>query len=90
MPQVDYKTSLIQLKLLPINLYNELHDLLTFCKIVADQYNFDWKRHITPIEETSLRTTTSSPFYLPKIEGTKAKTIFCTELFNFTEVYREL
>ena len=38
---VDYKTRLIQLKLLPINLYIEMHDLLTFCKIVADQYNFD-------------------------------------------------
>ena len=36
--QVDYKTCLIQLKLLPINLYIEMHDLLTFCKIVADQY----------------------------------------------------
>ena len=47
----------------------EMHDLLTFCKIVADQYNFDCKRHITPIEKSSLKTTTSSPFYLPKIRN---------------------
>ena len=50
-----------------------MHDLLTFCKIVADQNNFDWKRHITPIEKSSLRTTTSSPFYLPKIRRGKSK-----------------
>ena len=50
-----------------------MHDLLTFCKIVADQYNFDWKRHITPIEKSSLRTTTSSPFYPPKIRKSKSK-----------------
>ena len=71
--QVDYKTRLIQLKLLPIDLYIEMHDILTFYKIVADQYNFDWKRHITPIEKSSLRTTTSSLFYLPKIRRSKSK-----------------
>ena len=65
-----------------------MHDLLIFCKKVADQYNFDWKRHITPIEKSSLRTTTSSPFYLPKKGGAKAKTIFGTELFKFTDDYR--
>ena len=74
--QVDYKTRLIQLKLLPINIYIEMHDLLTFCKIVGDQYNFDWKRHITPIEKSSLRTTTSSPFYLTKIRRSKSKDNF--------------
>ena len=74
--QVDYKTRLIQLKLLPNNLYIEMHDLLTFFKIVADQYNFGWKRHITPIEKSSLRTTTSSPFYLPKIRSSKSKDNF--------------
>ena len=67
---------MIQLKLLPINLYIEMHDLLTFCKIVADQCNFDWKNHITPIEKSSLRTTTSSPFYLPKMRRSKSKDIF--------------
>ena len=71
--QVDYKTRLIQQKLLPISLYIEMHHLLTFCRIVADQYNFDWKKHITPIEKSSLRTTTSSPFYLPKIRRSKSK-----------------
>ena len=71
--QVDYKTRLIQLKLLSINLYIEMHDLLTFCKIVVDQYNFDWKRHITAIEKMSLRTTTSSAFYLPKKRRSKSK-----------------
>ena len=50
--QVDYKTRLIQLKLLPIDLYIEMHDLLTFCKLVAHQYNFDWKRHITLLKKT--------------------------------------
>ena len=74
--QVDYKTRLIQLKLLPFNLYIEIQDLLTFCKIVADQYNFDWKRHTTPIEKSSLRTTTSSPFYLTKIRRSKSKDNF--------------
>ena len=74
--QVDYKTRSIQLKLLPIILYIEMHDLLTFYKIVADQYNFDWKRHITPIDKSSLRTTTSSLFYLPKIRRSKSKDNF--------------
>ena len=87
--QVDYKTRLIQLKLLPIKIYIEMHDLLTFCKKVADQYNFDWKKHINPIEKNSLETTTTSPFYLPKIRRSKTKN-FGTELFNFTEDYREL
>ena len=41
--QEYYKTRLIQLKLLPVNFYIEMHDILIFCKIVADQYNFDWK-----------------------------------------------
>ena len=58
------------------NLYIEMHDSITYCKIVADQYNFDRKRHITPIEKSSLRTTTSSPFYLPKIRRGKSKDNF--------------
>ena len=74
--QVYYKTRLIQLKLLPINLYIEKHDLPFFCKIVADQYNFDWKRHITPIEKCSLRKTKSPPFYLPKTRKSKYKDHF--------------
>ena len=73
--QEDYKTRFIQLKLLPFNLYIEMHDLPT-CKIVADPYNFDWKRHITLIEKSSLRSTTSSPFYLPKIKRSKSKDNF--------------
>ena len=80
--QVDVKTRLIQLKLLPINLYIEMHHLLT-CKIVADQYNFDWTRHITPIEKSSLRTTTSSPFYLPKIRRSKSKDNFWYRTLQF-------
>ena len=86
--QVDYKTRLIQQKLLPISLYIEMHHLLT-CRIVADQYNFDWKRHITPIEKSSLRTTTSSPFYLPKMRS-KSKDNFRYRTLQITEVYREL
>ena len=74
--QVHYKTRLIQLKLLPINLYIEVHDSLTFFKIVADQYNFDREKHITPFEKSSLRTTTSSPFYLPKVRRGKSKDNF--------------
>ena len=74
--QVDYKTRLIQLKLLPIDLYIEMHVLQTFCKLVADQYNSDWRRHITAIEKSSLRTTTSSPLYLPKIGRSKSKDNF--------------
>ena len=88
--QVDYKTGLIQLKLLPINLYIEMHDLLTFCKIVADQYNFDWKRHITLIEKSSLRTTTSSPFNLPKIRRSKNKDNFWYRTLQLHRNYREL
>ena len=57
-------------------LYIEKQDSLTFCKRVADQYNFDWKKHITPIEKSSLRTTTSTTFYLPKIRRSKSKDKF--------------
>ena len=81
--KVDYKTRLIQLELLPIILCIEMRELLNFCKIVADQYNFDWKRHITPIEKNSLRTTTSSPFYLPKIRRSKSKDNFWYKTLQF-------
>ena len=61
----------------------ELADLIK----VADQYNFDWKRHITPIEKRSPRTTTSSPFYLPKIGRSKSKDNFW---YRTLELHRRL
>ena len=82
-----YIDRLVKLKLLPLSLYIEMHDILLFAAIINNNYDFDWSQHILFSNDHGYytRTTASCRLQVPKLRLSKSNQNFwlqCARLAN--------
>ena len=70
-----YTDRLLKLNILPISIYLELLDLLTFSRILNDQYNFEWHSALMYAPDRKTRSGTRT-FEVKKIKLSKSRINF--------------
>ena len=58
-PGQTYKQKLTKLKLLPLSLYEEMHDLLTLSSIINNKFDINWHEYIGFSQYTGTRRASS-------------------------------
>ena len=81
---IPYKCRLQKLKMLPLSLYTEMHDLLLFISIVRNNYEIDINQYAESTK-SSTRQKERNEYQIPKTRLKKTNSDFfirCPALFN--------
>ena len=70
---ISYKDKLLKLDILPISLYQELHVILLFAKILTGKVDIDWRSQVTITDIGTRRTQGTRNFACQKIRLKKCE-----------------
>ena len=70
---ISYKDKLVKLDILPISLYQELHDILLFAKILTGKVDIGWRSQVTITDISTRRTQATRNFACQQIRLKKCE-----------------
>ena len=76
---LSFKEKLQKINILPLSIYQELHVVLLFAKMLSGKVDIDWQSHVTLSEVGTRRAQVTRNFICKQMRLQKSESVFGTE-----------